>query len=148
MLQKRALAMDPRLANFDPYNNMVMQVIWELLAQGPKWTGDRALWKYSMHCLEASEIRGYTDPGYYGHKFIHLLVGVTGVDFAMQELFVDEFIPRLEDEGVNAMDFNSVFPPTRRCTDRERCKIVNQMGIDAALFVSIGGSASSHTVTS
>jgi hypothetical protein len=73
---------------------------------------------------------------------------VTGVDFAMQELFVDEFIPRLEDEGVNAMDFNSVFPPTRRCTDRERCKIVNQMGIDAALFVSIGGSASSHTVTS
>jgi len=72
-----------------------------------------------MHRLEASEIRGDTDPGYYGQKFTHLLVGVTLMDFAMQELFVDEIIPRLEDEGVNAMDFNSVFPSTRRCTDRE-----------------------------
>ncbi len=100
-----------------------------------------------LSACASSEIRGYPDPAYNGHNFSHLLVGVNGADFATQELLVDEIVSRLEDEGVQADSFNKVFPPTRHYTDREMYEIVNQLGLDAALFVAISGSAYSDQVT-
>jgi hypothetical protein len=99
-----------------------------------------------LSACASSEIRGYTDPAYNGHKFTHLLVGVNGANFATQELFIDEIVSRLEDEGVEAESFNSVFPPTRPYTDKEMYDVVNRLGLDAALFVSLGGSAYSDQV--
>lgn len=99
-----------------------------------------------LSACASSEIQGYTDPAYQGREFKHLLVGVSGVDYATQELFVDEIIPQLESEGVEAISFSSVFPPTRRYTNREMYAVVNELGLDAALFISVGGSAYSDQV--
>lgn len=51
-LRQRALAMEPRLTQRDPYHDAVLQVVCEMLSKGPQWAKDNNPSKYSLHRLD------------------------------------------------------------------------------------------------
>lgn len=95
----------------------------------------------------STNVRGYTDQDYQGHKISKVAVRAPNAGFTFAETLERTMVEELSGKGIQAASFLSLFPPTREWTNQAVAERLQAKGFDAIMHVNLMGSDSqSQTV--
>ena len=89
------------------------------------------------------QTEGFTDPDYKGFTFKKAVILVQGASNEERGQIEKRLQEDLKDYGVDAVPYRSLLPPTRQWTPEQRQDVFLKEGVDAAIVVTAGASASS-----
>jgi len=92
--------------------------------------------------FRSTDIESYTDPDYTGYQPKKVMLVVEGASQEMRTEIEERLTKEFEKKGVEAIPNRKLFPPTREFSTEERMKVLEAQGVDSALVVTIGESAS------
>ena len=90
-----------------------------------------------------TDVESYTDPDYAGFQPKKVLLLVENASQEMRSEIEERLVKAFGKKSVEVIPQRKIFPPTREYTDEDKTKAFEANGIDSALVVTIGESASS-----
>lgn len=93
--------------------------------------------------FRSTDVESYTDPDYQGYQPKKVMIVVETGNQEMRGEIEERLTHELEKKGIATVLNRRLFPPTRAYTAEEKMKIFETQGIDSALVVTIGATASS-----
>ena len=93
--------------------------------------------------FRSTDVESYTDPDYQGYQPKKVMIVVENAGQETRSEIEERLTKALEKKGVSVVINRRLFPPTRQYSAEEKLKVFETQGIDAALIVTIGASASS-----
>lgn len=92
--------------------------------------------------FRSTDIESYTDPDYIGYQPTKVMLVVENASQEMRMEIEERLTKEFAKKGVDTVPSRKLFPPTREFTTEERIKVLESQGVDSALVVTIGESAS------
>jgi hypothetical protein len=93
--------------------------------------------------FRSTDVESFTDPDYQGYQPRKVMIVVESENQEMRSEIEERLTKALEKKGVAVVTNRRVFPPTRQYSAEEKLKVFEAQGIDSALIVTVGASASS-----
>ena len=93
--------------------------------------------------FRSTDVESFTDPDYQGYQPRKVMIVVESENQEMRSEIEERLTKELEKKGVAVVTNRRVFPPTRQYSAEEKLKVFEAQGIDSALIVTVGASASS-----
>jgi hypothetical protein len=93
--------------------------------------------------FRSTDVESFTDPDYQGYQPKKVMIVVENASQETRSEIEERLTKALEKKGVAAFTNRRLFMPTRQYSAEERLKVFETQGIDSALIVTIGATASS-----
>ena len=93
--------------------------------------------------FRSTDVESFTDPDYQGYQPKKVMIVVESESQEMRSEIEERLAKALEKKGVVVVTNRQVLPPTRQYSAEEKLKVFETQGIDSALIVTVGASASS-----
>jgi hypothetical protein len=92
--------------------------------------------------FRSTDVESYTDPDYKGYQPKKVMIVVENASQEMRTEIEERLAKEFAKKGVEAIPNRKLFPPTREFSTEDRARILEAEGVDSALVVTIGESAS------
>ena len=97
---------------------------------------------FNAEALRSTKQQSHTDPDYIGYQPKSVLLIVEFADMDMRDIATARLVKDLEKRGISVHLYDDLFPPTRAWSEEDQLKIIEKIGVEAALVVTEGAADS------